>query len=175
MVHLLPARPSALSADLTGVIFCLKDFSESPAPWIPDMLCHTLLYEIHLSMKKWNPSHCASEVHISSDIFKICCQLQLASNQWWQDSSVFLFCPVLVGFACTKFMHRTYMCCHSKWDETNFAHLVVNWDCANNSGLAVRWNFIVEKTLGGKKKPSAEKPQRNLSWVLLSGQQSCDF
>lgn len=74
---------------------------------------------------------------------------------------VFLFCPVLVGFACTKFMHRTYMCCHSKWDETNFAHMVVNWDCANNSGLAVRWNFIVEKTLGEKRNPV----QKNLEEI----------
>lgn len=124
------------------------------------MLCHALLYDICLSMKKWDPSHCVSEVHLLSDIFKICCQLQVSSNQGWQDSSCAPFMSCFGWFCMHKMYAQTSYVLSQQMGWNNFYTFGCKLRlCANNSVLAVRWNFIVDKTLR-KKNPTEEKPKK---------------
>lgn len=155
-------QPSLVSrVQILWGYFLSKSLFWTPCPWYA--LSCLALWNMFVNEEVETFSVC--EVHFLSDIFKICCLLQLVSNQQWQDSSCAPFMSCLVALACTKFMHRTHMCCHSKWDETNFTHLVVNWVYVQII-LAVRWNFIVEKTLR-ENNSTAEQPKKSVLSLSL--------
>lgn len=122
----------------------------------------------NMSMKKWNPSHCVSEVHLLSDIFKICCQLQLVSNQGWQDSSCAPFMSCFSWFCMHEMDAQNRYVLSQQMGPNKFYTLSCKWrPCANNSVLAVRWNFIVDKTLR-KKNPLEKNNNNNKSVLSLS-------